>query len=374
MASRYTYRRPRYRAWRRRPGRRRPYRRRAHRRLGRRRRRRPYRKVSILTEIEPKNQRKCVIRGWLPVLINGIGTLTGLNIDIKRAEDQTKLLAAFKPQFQFQQVTATGWENWHSKVDHLALGGWSLGVMSLEAFYQEHTDKRNRWSTSNCGFDLVKYLGTKLYFVPCPYQDYIVYIDEEYHSTEEMMKQCLHPAVVITHPKSRLIRSIKNGGPRRKLPHMWVPRASNMSSSWHRSKEIANWGLFAYYCAFVDLGCPCIAQVNDPNIQTWWKNRSNNNPDPDWYTYWMQFQKLSGQAGLEKLGGPPTETDRKKFEGLADGPFLQKSPNEYCSWNKDGAPGARVYSQVVWFYKSFWRWGGTVLTLKQVCNPILLGQ
>nr|QIJ55538.1 ORF1 [Lepus torque teno virus 1] len=298
--------------YRRRRGRRRGFRRRwrrrgyhrrrfTRRRFGRGRRRRKGRRVRWLFEYMPRFFRRCVIRGWWPVLA------TGYRPPNKDQNSAAKQMSAFKPQTCFGMVNVKGWFYGNNLVN---FGGYSCGTFSLSSLYQEHLMMRNRWSQSNCGFDLASYRGTKIMFVPHPHLDYLVYIDSEYRDFSLWMKQCMHPAVLLTHPNSRLIRSIAHGGPRRKLPRIFVPPPSTMNSGWSWMKDLAGHGLFAWFVCWLDLHNPFFAHVEDPNDVKWWDKGRENEP-PSWYADWFDLQQMAvgdqimAVYGENQIGQPP---------------------------------------------------------------------
>ncbi|QIJ55523.1 ORF1 [Lepus torque teno virus 1] len=357
---RYTRRRRRWgrrrRFWRR-PYRRRRFARRRFRR-GRGKRRRGRRRVRWLFEFMPRFWRRCIIRGWWPVLA------TGYRPPDKTHNTEAKQMSSFKPQTCFGMVNVRGWFYGNNYVN---FGGYSCGTFSLTSLYQEHLMMRNRWSQSNCGFDLGTYRGTKITFVPHPQLDYLVYVDAEYRDFNLWMKQCMHPAVLITHPSTRLIRSIAHGGPRRRLPKMFVPPPSTMNSGWSWMKDLAGQGLFAWWVCWLDLHNPWFAHVEDPNVVKWWDKGQENQP-PTWYQDWFDLQQMSvgdqimAVYGSGKIGDVPSNFENgNRYDKLAYGPFIYK--------NKPNAQVDYGFPQITFFYKSYWQWGGSTTTIKKVCNP-----
>lgn len=344
-------------------------------------RRKVRRRTRVLREVEPRFRRYCSIRGWWPVIITGLRH-PGPNKEFVNP-GTSGWLSAFMPQVPFGMMYQRGWIYSDQK---LVCGGWSAGTLSLNSLYAEHTWWRNRWSASNCGFDLARYLGTKIYFRPHNYLDYIVFIDAEYGDFKQWLKQCMHPAVLITHPQARLIQSIRRGGPRRKLPRMWVPPPSTMNLGWHWMRDIANTGIFAWYVCWIDLDSPWAPQLPDPQAFKWWKDGNASKP-PDWVTKWLDLQQLDPADALSKV------VDKKGNESglttgkaqidptnpyflLTQGPMVLKNPG---FWNPTSGPTFETqprvpYPQVTFFYKSKWQWGGSTVSLKTVCDPSKVAQ
>lgn len=237
-----------------------------------------------------------------------------------------------------------------------------MGTFSLASLYAEHLMYRNRWSQSNCGFDLATYKGTKLYFTPHATYDYIVYVDQEYRSFEIWQKQCMHPGVLITHPKARIIRSIKNGGTRRKLPKMFIPPPSTMNTGWQWMNLIATEGLFAWFTCWLDLEAPWIGNVSDPNTVRWWETGKKDSP-PDWVKNAVEMQGKDITQAIAAFYQNLSQAGNNKFFNMGYGPFILKGIyNQAADHRVD-------YPQMLWFYKSYWQWGGSTTTIKNVCDP-----
>lgn len=275
--------------------------------------------------------------------------------------------ASFKPQVAMGQDVS--WWSGRLKQD-IILGGYSVGAFSLQNLYEEHLASRNRWSQSNCGFDLARYMYTVLYFVPHPYLDYIVYVDAEYKTMDLFKKDVLHPGSMITHPATRIIRSIRNGGPRRKLPRIKIPRPAHWDDGWMWMSDLAKWGLFAFYISWVDLFDPFIGNLADPNKVRWWSWSSTDNKNADWYEEWGVLQKqLPTQQVTDvyeslrawNLTGN-TAPGKGKY-ALRFGPFVLKDPYGHGDKISD------IYPQIPIFYKSYFWWGGSTTGLKTICDP-----
>nr|ATY37432.1 ORF1 [Anelloviridae sp.] len=346
--------------WRRRGYWRRSYRSALGRRFRRRRRtrRRSRIRVRVLTERQPRYWRRCTIRGWWPVLITG----RKYPSTAAQGDDAGTQMLTFKP---FQPFGSKLSNAWFYRDYEIVLGGFSAGTFSLQALYMEHLMCRNRWSQSNCGFDLASYRGTKLYFQPHPNYDYIVLIDPEYRKFEQWIKQPMHPGVLITHPQSRIIRSISHAGPRRKMPKMFVPPPSTMNSGWQWMGELANEGLFAFYVQWIDLGAPWLGDVQNPNQVKWWKT-GDATTKPDWVTKGIEMQGKTVQEGLDAYYTQAGQAGKKWVNPggapyqLGFGPFVFKGSH---------TGDQEHYPQICFFYKSYWQWGGSTTSIKNVCDP-----
>nr|QYD02305.1 ORF1 [Torque teno felis virus] len=305
-----------------------------------RRRRRPA-KVRALTEIWPRFMRKCTIRGVYCALCLGQGS---------NAHNLSSTNHEFNPVRRFDTDTSN---------TYVSFGGWSVGSFTLQRLYQEHQHYRNRWSASNCGFDLVRYRGTTLFLEQHAKLDYIFFVDPEYETTEAFIKQAtMHPLALITHPQSVLIKSRERAGPRRSRK-IFVPRPAWWDSGWDFSKHIAQKGLFIYIVFVVDLDYPWFESYFDRAInqstvtdQEWWRKGIKVWKDSfDDYTRKTVDTKPSG-----------TTTSITDNNTIGAGPFFYK-PRNAEDW--------KYNEQITFFYKSYWHWGGRNLTIKKICDPTL---
>ncbi|BAB63953.1 hypothetical protein [Torque teno tupaia virus] len=287
------------------------------------------RRTRLLHVTDPRYKAHCTITGWVPIAMTRIQLIS-----------QPFTVDTLSPF-------------------HVYPGGYGYGVFTLEAMYKEHLMKRNRWSRSNAGFDLGRYLGTWLTLVPHPYFSYLFYYDPEYGNTFEF-KKLIHPAIMITHPKTILVLSNKRGGNRRKWPRMWIPRPAIFADGWEFQKDLCQHGLFAFGWAWVDLDRPWMADISKP-AQTidpstydkkndminkvpnmWWKEAAN-----DWLTEW---------------GRPQGSGVTQQFNQLAmAGPFVLKT-------NKSEYVNTELL-QIILFYKSHFQWGGEFLQDKVLADP-----
>lgn len=295
------------------------------------RRRRHRQKVRVLTEIQPKFQRKCTIRGIFTGLILGQGQAT---------PNFSHNIQEFNPVRRFVSLKNS---------NNLQTGGWAVGNFSLQALYEEHKNWRNRWSNTNCGFDLVQYHYTTVYLEQHKTMDYIVFFDEEYQSTEEFLKSTsIHPLLMITHPKTILIKSRDRAGPRR-ARKIHIPRPSWWESGWNFSTDICKKGMFLYYFAFIDLDWPWA--VRSTSKEDW-----NNKDGSAWWKGDAWKKKFDDAVKASFDNSNPDQTDHK----LANvGPLIPRAPASNTEPNK----------QITFFYKSRWTWGGNNLTFKAVCDP-----
>lgn len=226
-------------------------------------------------------------------------------------------------------------------------GTWSCGYTTLKIFYEEHQQYRNRWSASNCGFDLVQYKGTTIYMEQHSKWDYLAYFDEEFMSIESFTQQAtFHPMTLITHPKAVLIKSRERAGPRR-ARKVWLPRPSWWDSGWSLTKQVAAHGVFAWFVIIIDLEHPWMDSYFNTDAEKkqdmWWTNT-------DWKSKFDEYVRTTVQT---------RQTKKKAPKPVTIGPFMPRTRDLDRAQNV----------QLTWFYKSHWRWGGNNLTLTKICDP-----
>lgn len=313
------------------------------------RRRRP--SVSNLWEVNPTYRKKCTIRGVAPLLV--IGRQQDSNESYDSYKTQT---TNFCPEQRFYVGVDQGvwWWPWNKKAQ-LQTGGWSVGCFSLHILWQEHAYHKNRWSASNCGFDLAKYRGTTLYLPQHADIDYIFFWDAEYKDMQHFLEhEELHPLCLITHPQAILVKSRERAGPRR-TRKVYIPRPSWWPSGWSNMEDIAKTGLFVYYVVAVDLDHPWIGKYQNPTTKEtgmWWDGKS-------WYDDWNEHvRNTDNNTSLAKRAAA---RDDKTNQTVRGGPFLLRQ------WKVEHEH--YIYKQLTLFYKVYWTWGGRSLSIKKICDP-----
>lgn len=308
--------------------------------------------MSTLWEVNPTYRRKCTIRGVAPLLVVGRAQDTGES----NANYEANIMN-FCPEARFYvgNDQATWWWPWGRSIQ-IQSGGWTIGCFSLHILWQEHLYHKNRWSASNCGFDLAKYRGTTLYLPQHATLDYIFFWDAEYKDIDHFIKhEKLHPLDLITHPQAILIKSRARAGPRR-TRKVYIPRPSWWPSGWSNMVDIAKTGLFIYYCIVVDLDHPWIGKYQTPkdvNSGAWWM-------DTDWYGKW--------EAWIQNTDHNTSQTERAKLLSKPDNKVIRAGPFFLRNWANEH-PEHYIYHQLTLFYKVYWTWGGRSLSIKNICDP-----
>lgn len=333
-------------------------------RFRRSRRRRPT--VSNLWEVNPTYQRKCTIRGVMPGLVLGrqkatyedstapSGSTWPSDIEGGYTNYEDKPWN-FCPEARFWVgSTTSSWWTFDSKVQ-LLTGGWAVGGMSLKQLYEEHGYHKNRWSASNCGFDVAKYRGTVMYLQQHKFLDYMFYWDAEYSSLSHFIKhEKLHPLDLLTHPQTIIVKSKDRAGPRR-TRKVYIPRPAWWPSGWSNMSDIANTGLFCWFIMFIDLDNPWLGKHQNPYDEAhgaWWRSMK-------WYDKFIEYVQSDNDSTTYSFR--KSQYKNGDMRCVRDGPFFLKS------WKVEHAD--YTYPQVTLFYKSYWTWGGRTLSIKKICDP-----
>nr|WKF25120.1 ORF1 [Torque teno neovison virus]WKF25126.1 ORF1 [Torque teno neovison virus]WKF25129.1 ORF1 [Torque teno neovison virus]WKF25132.1 ORF1 [Torque teno neovison virus] len=312
----------------------------------------------ILRQYNPKYRRRCTIRGWMPLLF----CLTD---------------APF-----FRPMLLTGDFNSDRS------GGWTVTEFTLEGFYKENKIYRNLWSESNCDFDLAKYKGMTLTFYPTQWTDYIVWWDTDYGNYSEFATAVknIHPAILINKPNTRVVLSV-NTRRRYKPVKVHLKPPSIFTNKWDEISVWSERGLAILAVATIDFTYPWLPggyQIRNPALgqggwkppynvydyqegtnkllvqygpdkagnveitlgELWWNQGAGSSKGKVWLEQWPDWKKAQSGGGMTD----PT------LAAVAFGPFVVKNQRTEC--------------QIVATYRSYWTWGGEVLTrTNTICDP-----
>lgn len=288
------------------------------RRTVRRRHRRHRVHKKTVSQDAPTHTRYCHIKGWLPIL------MTDTNSIHKRFTTVKNQTWIFKDYWT------------------ISPGGWVLGNFKLEGLFNEHKGYRNRWTDSNEGMDLALYYGTKITLHPHPWYPYIFWWDADYYSTEDF-KDLIHPAFLMNQKNTRIVLPYSYAGHRRKRPHVFVEPPASMQNSFKFSKDINQFGLFAWGASLIDFENPFLfPETTFPASQRdkWWDSSQvdTTTHKPKWISDW----------------GSESASSAAKY-----GPFVQKGTRY-----KNGD-----IVQLFMTYDSIWKWGGDTLPQEHINDP-----
>lgn len=158
----------------------------------------------------PKHRQKCFIYGWFPIIQGNATQCTQPGYWIRPADHE-------HPYWS----TTSG-------------GGCAIFYLSLDFLYSENKKWRNRWSSSNEGFDLARYYGTKFYLPPHDNFWLIVTYDSEFKDSNTSYGYS-HPAIMLLTKYHKIVKPRKFGG---KGKRFFVPPPSIYDTSWYHMK---NW-------------------------------------------------------------------------------------------------------------------------------------
>lgn len=256
-------------------------------------------------------------------------------------------------------------------------GGWMVGQLGLDAFYKDFLEGRNRWSQTNCGFDLAKYRGTHITLYPTQSVDYIFWFDTDYGQFNEFktLVQHIHPAILLNSPHTTVVLSKETRGTYRPK-RVFIPPPTIFGNKWSTQSDWAGRGLAVFAVSVIDFRYPWVHpgtnfEENRPYsmydytsnkgiarkiiknetdkwklADMWWncKVGSTEKRADVWYAQWPGWS--DDKAPL----------DATVYDAVALGPFVKKQQFSEC--------------QIVLTYRSHWWWGGDILSLpERVCNP-----
>lgn len=116
------------------------------------------------------------------------------------------------------------------------LGGTSIFYLSLDLFYLENLRWHNRWSNTNEGYDLARYLGTRVYFPPHDIYWYVVSYDTEFQKTSGGY-QYAQPLIMLLTKRHKIVKPRIFGG---KGKRMFIPPPSVFNTSWFKMSGYCN--------------------------------------------------------------------------------------------------------------------------------------
>ncbi|ATX61873.1 putative ORF1 [Rodent Torque teno virus 6] len=241
----YTTRRSKYTNWRyrwRRP-------RRTYRRRYRVRRLRKSRRHVIVKQWNPINKKKCVIRGYAPLLY-ALGGGAGVQDFLF---PRNKLI-----------LTWLG-------------GGVHSAVMSLLDLFWEERYWRARWSSSNQGYNLFRYFGATITLWPMPRYSYIFwYSTEELAEDKEPLTVC-HPSQLLL-AKHHVIVAHYKDGKKPKPIKLHVKPPAKMLGVWMTFADYAKRPLLKWRVSLIDLENPWTgfpgSTTSGVEINVWTRLRS----------------------------------------------------------------------------------------------------
>nr|QYD01885.1 ORF1 [Torque teno felis virus] len=209
-----------------------------------RRRRRPARRVRVLrrrkklaTFWDPINIAKCKISGW------DFGLF---------ARNQESVQRLFLTHFDVNMTTK-----------HPEGGGVSLKIFDLRYLFDSHRLYKNRWSHSNDGFDLARYLGTTVYLKPHPTHDYIFFWDTDLKREQPFDILRMQPANQLNSKNVVFIRSQMPGG-NHKTKKIRIKPPANILNQWQLQGMWIDIPLFMYGFVTINWRDPFLRTTEQP--------------------------------------------------------------------------------------------------------------
>lgn len=252
-----------------------------------------------------------------------------------------------------------------------------VGQLGLDSLYKDFLEGRNRWSHTNCGFDLAKYRGTYVTLYPTFSTDYIFWFDTDYGNYNEFktLVQHIHPGILLNSPHTTVVLSKETLG-RYRPKRVYIPPPTIFGNKWSTMSDWSARGLAVFAISVIDFRHPwvhpglnfgsnrpydmydysnkvgnaksIIKRTTDKwNLgEMWWNNKTGSSAGRAdvWYAQWPGWSDEPGALSANV------------YDAIALGPFVKKQQFAEC--------------QIVLTYRSKWWWGGDILTLpERVCDP-----
>lgn len=259
-----------------------------------------------------------------------------------------------------------------------------VGELSLGSMYLDNLIYRNQWTRSNCGFDLAKYAGTRITLYPHSSIDYIFWWDTDYGNFKEFETTVrhIHPALLLNTQNVVMVLSKETRGFYRPKK-LFIPPSTVFGNTWAHQSTWADRGLVMFAVSCIDIKNPWVYPGMDLRgiINTdFYDFNTTASPQPSftkvlgpgvggggnsWNPTWLWWNAVDtsnqNRATAWASGWPGWQNDigpmqASQYQTVALGPFVVKEPGTQC--------------QLTMTYRSFWKWGGDILTTpQQVCDP-----
>nr|UGV44893.1 MAG: ORF1 [Torque teno virus] len=223
-----------------------------------RRRRRRKKKINI-TQWNPATVRKCVVTGYIPLLICGTGT------------------------------TGTTYKNYGSHMNDFTKfdpfgGGFSTLMFNLRILYDEYKKQRCRWSRSNDGLELVRYLGCSFTLYREQNVDFLFkYNRKQPFVDSQLTGPSLHPGIIMKNKRKVIISSYKTKPKGKPVKRVKIKPPTLFTDRWYFQKDFSKFPLVTVSASAADLRFPFCSPQTD-NICIYFQIL-----DPYWYNRRMSI-------------------------------------------------------------------------------------
>nr|UZV41773.1 MAG: ORF1 [Anelloviridae sp.] len=256
-----------------------------------------------VTQWNPQHRTGCKIRGW----DIGVLAISG----------------------HFGEKTEIFWQSSTKSDSYLTCGGGSsFKHYTLGIFYSQHLLFRNVWSTSNIGYDLARYFGTRVRFYPLEQIDYMVYWETSFEIPETDEMPNLAPGALVNSRHKKIIYSIKKRGRPKKV---FIKPPPVHTNQWYFQKTWCNIPLFKIGIV------PC--NFKEPFLHRSWK-----------YGVWI---------GYVSDTEPPTTVTWTRTD--IEGSWPSPTPQSACDNNDDTPsstrkPEGKFSGKEQWAKRVYYRW------------------
>lgn len=188
--------------------------------------------------------KKCVIRGYMPLLICGTGT------------------------------TGTTYKNYGSHINDNKKydpfgGGISTLNFNLKWLFEEYTKHRNTWSRTNDGLELVRYKGCSFKVYRHPTCDFFIKYNRKYPFTDSQLTgPKLHPANIMLEKRKIIVKSYKTKPKGKATKYFRIRPPTLFTDKWYFQRDFCEVPLANLGVSIGNLRFPfCSPQTDNPCIK-----------------------------------------------------------------------------------------------------------
>lgn len=178
-------------------------------------------------------------------------------------------------------------------------GSYAIHELSLQDLYTESLIFRNKWSASNSDYDVVKYRGTTWTFKQHNSWAYMVHWEEAIidYIAEELF---LHPSIMYTMPRTRIVLPREQTGKRTKQVRVFIKPPVRYEDRWLFQRDLTNEAIMKFYVTLI-------------NTWDYW----GFNDSSDWWVTFQYYVKYQS-ADLNWVGGDKGKAEPIRYRALFD--------------------------------------------------------
>lgn len=145
-------------------------------------------------------------------------------------------------------------------------GGFAVAVYSLEYLFEKLQLYRNVWTATNDGYDLCRFLGSKITFIRHSICDYIVMYNRSPPMTiNRLSYPSTHPSRLLLQKKTIFIPSLKTKPYGKRTVTKKIPPPKLITNRWFFQEEVAKTPILMLVGSAIDFNSPYLSNNTDNN-------------------------------------------------------------------------------------------------------------